>query len=75
MGLSQSEAKKAAEDATAEEKSKCLTAEAAGEGEKSAAEVTEDGSFLLGLVFWGGSLHRRFWMDCIDWVVSAGTFE
>ena len=34
MGLSQSEAKKAAEDAAAEEDSKCLAAEAAGEGEK-----------------------------------------
>ena len=45
MGLSQSEANKAAEDATAEEESKCLAAEASGEGEKSAAEVTEDGSF------------------------------
>ena len=45
MGLSQYEAKKAAEDATAEEESKCLAAEAAGEGEKSAAEVTDDGSF------------------------------
>ena len=45
MGLSQSEAKKAAEDATAEEGRKYLAAEAAGEGEKSAAEVTEYGSF------------------------------
>ena len=45
MVLSQSEAKKAAEDATAEEESKYLAAEASGEGEKSAAEVTEDGSF------------------------------
>ena len=45
MGLSQSEAKKAAEYATSEEERKCLVAEAAGEGEKSAAEVTEDGSF------------------------------
>ena len=45
MGLSQSEAKKAAEDATSEEERKCLTAEAAGEGGKSAAEVTEDGYF------------------------------
>ena len=45
MGLSQSKAKKAAEDTTAEGESKCLAAEAAGEGEKSAAEVTEDGSF------------------------------
>ena len=45
MGLSQSEAKKASEDATSEEERKCLTAEAVGEGEKSAAEVTEDGSF------------------------------
>ena len=33
MGLSQYEAKKAAEDATAEEESKCLVAETAGEGE------------------------------------------
>ena len=45
MGLSQSEAKKAAEDATAEEERKCMAAEAAGEVEKSAAEVTDDGSF------------------------------
>ena len=44
MGLSQSEAKKASEDATSEEESKFLAAESAGEGEKSAAEVTEDGS-------------------------------
>ena len=35
MGLSQSEAKKAAEDAYAEEESECPAAEAAGEGEKS----------------------------------------
>ena len=35
MGLSQYEAKKAAEDATAEEESKCLVAETAGEGEIS----------------------------------------
>ena len=35
MGLSQSESKKAAEDATAEEDRKCLAAEATGEGEKS----------------------------------------
>ena len=34
MGLSQSEAKKAAEYATAEEWSKCLEEEAAGDGEK-----------------------------------------
>ena len=33
MELSQSEANKAAEDATSEEESKCLAAEAAGEGE------------------------------------------
>ena len=45
MGLSQSESKKAAADATAEEESKCLAAEAAGEDEKSAAEVTEDEYF------------------------------
>ena len=45
MGLSQSEAKRAAGDSTAEEEIKCLAAEAAGGGEKSAAEVTEDGSF------------------------------
>ena len=44
MGISQSEAKKAAEDATTGEDSKCLESEAAGEDEKSAAEVTEDGS-------------------------------
>ena len=35
VALSKSEAKKAAEDAAAEEESKFLTAEAAGEGEKS----------------------------------------
>ena len=33
MGISQSEAKKSEEDAAAEEESKCLTAEDAGEGE------------------------------------------
>ena len=45
MGISQPEAKKAVEYATAEEESKCMAAEAAGEGETSAAEVTDDGSF------------------------------
>ena len=35
MALSKSEAKKAAEDAAAEEKSKCLAAEATWEGRKS----------------------------------------
>ena len=35
MELSKSEAKKAEEDAAAEEDIKCLTAEASGEGEKS----------------------------------------
>ena len=35
MGISQSEEKKAAEYATAEEESKCLAAEAAWEGERS----------------------------------------
>ena len=35
MGLSKSEARKAAEDATSEDERKCLEAEAAGEGEKS----------------------------------------
>ena len=35
MALSKSEAKKAAEDVAAEEESKCMAAEAAGEGEKS----------------------------------------
>ena len=35
MGLSKSKAKKAAEDIAAEEESKCLAAEAAGEGGKS----------------------------------------
>ena len=35
VGLSKSEAKKAAEDAAAEEEIKCLAEEAAGEGEKS----------------------------------------
>ena len=44
MGLSQYEVKKAAEDATAEEESKYLVAEAAGEGERSAAEVEYYGS-------------------------------
>ena len=34
MGLSRSEANKAVEEATAGEQSKCLAAEAAGEGEK-----------------------------------------
>ena len=34
MGIYQSKAKKAAEDAAAKEESKCLAAEAAGEGEK-----------------------------------------
>ena len=34
-GLSPSEAKKSAEDAAAEEESKCLVADTAGEGEKS----------------------------------------
>ena len=40
MGLSPFEAKKASEYATAEEERKILTVETAGEGEKSAAEVT-----------------------------------
>ena len=35
MALSKSEAKKAAEDATAEENRKCMAAEADGKGEKS----------------------------------------
>ena len=35
LAISKSEAKKAAEDAAAEEESKCLAEEAAGEGEKS----------------------------------------
>ena len=35
MALSKSEAKKSAGDVAAEEDIKCLTAEAAGEGEKS----------------------------------------
>ena len=35
MALSKSEVKKATEDAAAEEESKCLAAEAAGEREKS----------------------------------------
>ena len=43
MGISHSEEKNAAEDATAEEERKCLAAEAAGEDEKSAAEVTDNG--------------------------------
>ena len=41
MGLSQSEAKKAAEDATAKEEIKCLAAEAAEEGEKSDEGASE----------------------------------
>ena len=45
MALSKSETRKAAKDAAAEGGSKCIAAEAAGEGEKSAAEVTEYGSF------------------------------
>ena len=45
MGLSQSEAKKSVEYATAEEESKCLASEAAGEVDKPVYEVTEDGSF------------------------------
>ena len=45
MGLSQSEAKKATEDAAVEEESKCLAAEAAMNGEKLSAEETEDVSF------------------------------
>ena len=45
MGISQYEAKKSAEDAKSEEERKCLAAEAAGEGEKSAAEATEYGYF------------------------------
>ena len=45
MGLSKYEAKKAAKDATVEEESKCLAEETAGEGEKSATEVTKDGYF------------------------------
>ena len=35
MGISQSESKKAAEDAAEGEERKCLAAEVAGEGEKS----------------------------------------
>ena len=45
MGLSKYEAKKAAKDATVEEENKFLAADSSGEGEKSAADVTEDGSF------------------------------
>ena len=59
MGLSKSEANNAAEYATVEEEIKCLEEEATGEGEKPAPEVTEDGSFWLGLVLLGGSLPRR----------------
>ena len=40
MALSKSEANKASEDPSAEEESKCLTAEAAGEGEKSDEEAS-----------------------------------
>ena len=45
MGLSKYEAKKAAKVATVDEESRCLVSESAREGEKSAADVTEDGSF------------------------------
>ena len=45
VGLSHSESRNSAEYAAAEEESKFLAVEAAGEGEKPAAEVTEDGSF------------------------------
>ena len=45
MGLSQSEAKKSVEYATAEEESKCLASEAAGEVDKPVYEVIDDGSF------------------------------
>ena len=69
MALYQYEAKKTAGDATSEEESKCLVAEDAGEGEKSAAEVTANGSLWLGLVLLGGSLHRRRWLDCIVLIV------
>ena len=48
-----------------------MAEEASGEGEKLAAEVTEDGSFWLGLVLLGGSLQRRHWLDCIGLIVSA----
>ena len=41
MALSKSEAKKAAEDSAAEEESKYLATEAAGEGEKSYEGVSE----------------------------------
>ena len=45
MEIYKSKAKRAAEDAAAEEERKCLAEEASGEGEKSVAEVTEDGYF------------------------------
>ena len=45
MGISQSEANKAEAYETVEEESNFFTAEADGDSEKSAAEVTEDGSF------------------------------
>ena len=65
MWLSWSEAKKAAEDAIAEEYSKFLVAEATGESEHLAAELSEDGSFWLGLVLLGGSLQKRRWLGHI----------
>ena len=48
MGLYQSKAKKSAKDEAVEEGRKFLAEEAAGEGERSEAEVYEDGSFSLG---------------------------
>ena len=65
--------RRASEDASAEEESKCMAEEASGEGEKSASEVTGDGYFLLGLVLLGDSLQRRRWLDRIGLIVSAGS--
>ena len=42
MGISQSESKKASEYAASEEHSKCLAAEAIGEGEKSDEGASEE---------------------------------
>ena len=53
MVLSQSEANKSAEDTIVEKGDKFLVAKAAGDGEKSASEVTDYGYFLLGLVLLG----------------------
>ena len=71
--ISRSEVKKASEDATLEEDSKCLSAEADGEGEKSSAEVNEDRCFWLVLVLLWDSLHRILWLYFIGMIVSTGS--